>query len=64
MDASAIAAAATANSQVQLQHEVSVEVLKRAIDIQAESAMQLLQAIPRPAAALGSTAGGVIDTWA
>lgn len=64
MDASAIAAAATANSQAQLQQEVSVEVLKKAIDIQAQSAMQLVQAIPRPPAAVGSTAGGVIDTWA
>lgn len=66
MDASAIAAAATANSQAQLQQEVSVEVLKKAIDIQANSAMQLIQAIPAPAAApaVGGTAGGYVDTWA
>lgn len=65
MEASAIAAMASANALNQVQQEVSVEVLRKALDIQGESAMQLLQAIPQsPAPAVGSTAGGIVDTWA
>lgn len=65
MEVSSIAAAASANAAAQLQAEVSVTVLKKAIDIQAEAALQLLEALPHqvPAAPVG-TAGGVIDTWA
>ena len=65
MNVSSIAAAASANASAEVQAEVSVRVLKKAMDIQAESAIQLLQAIPAPpAAAVGSTSGGVVDTWA
>lgn len=65
MDVSSIAAMATANSMARTQQEVSVAVLKKSMDIQSESAMQLLQAIPAPpAVAVGSAAGGAIDTWA
>ncbi|GAB1426246.1 hypothetical protein MASR2M16_34800 [Thauera terpenica] len=64
MDVSSIAAAASANASAEVQAEASVRVLKMAMDIQSESAMQLLQAIPAPPAApVGSTTGGVIDTW-
>jgi hypothetical protein len=63
MDASAIAAMASNNALAQVQQEASVEVLRKALDLQGQSAMQLLQAIPRPPA-VGSTAGGVVDTWA
>jgi uncharacterized protein YajQ (UPF0234 family) len=65
MEASAIAAMASSNALAQVQQEASVEVLRKALDIQGESAMQLLQAIPRPPApAVGSTAGGIVDTYA
>ena len=64
MDISSIAAAASANATAEVQAEASVRVLKMAMDIQAQSAMQLLQAIPAPPAAVGSTSGGVVDTWA
>ncbi len=65
MEASAIAAMASVNALNQVQQEVSVEVLRKALDIQGESAMQLLQAIPQaPAPAVGSTAGGIVDIWA
>lgn len=66
MDVSSIAAAASANAASQLQADVSVSVLKKAMDIQESSAMQLLQAIPAPppSPSVGSTSGGVIDTWA
>ncbi|HPE04788.1 MAG TPA: YjfB family protein, partial [Thauera sp.] len=55
MDASAIAAMASNNALAQVQQEASVEVLRKALDLQGQSAMQLLQAIPRPPA-VGSTA--------
>ncbi|MER2555101.1 MAG: YjfB family protein [Thauera sp.] len=65
MDASAIVAMASTNALTQVQQDVSVEVLRKALDIQGESALQLLQAIPHPPApAVGSTAGGIVDTWA
>ena len=65
MNVSSIAAAASANASAEVQAEASVRVLKMAMDIQSESAMQLLQAIPAPpTAAVGSTSGGVVDTWA
>lgn len=65
MDVSSIAAAVSANSAAQLQADVSVTVLKKAMDLQESSAMQLLQAIPEPPAPSPvGTAGGYIDTWA
>ena len=65
MDVSSIAAAASANATAEVQAQASVRVLKMAMDIQSESAMQLLQAIPAPpTVAVGSTSGGVVDTWA
>ena len=63
MEATAIAAMASNNALAQVQQEASVEVLRKALDLQGQSAMQLLQAIPRPPV-VGSTAGGVVDTWA
>ncbi|MCK9260952.1 MAG: YjfB family protein [Azoarcus sp.] len=63
MDVSSIAAAASANAAAQVQQEVSVSVLKKAMDIQEQSAMQLLEALPPVPAAPTGTAGGVIDTW-
>lgn len=65
MDVSSIAAAASANSMAQVQQQASVSVLKKALDIQEQSALQLLEALPEPVAApVGSATGGVIDTYA
>ncbi len=64
MDVSAIASAASANAMAEVQQEAAVSVLKKTMDIQEQSAMQLLQAIPQPAAPSVGTAGGYIDTWA
>lgn len=65
MDVSAIASAASANAMAEVQQEAAVSVLKKTMDIQEQSAMQLLQAIPQPPApAASGTAGGYIDTWA
>lgn len=63
MDVSSIAAFASANAMANARQEVSLSVLKKAMDIQEQSAMQLLEALPPvPAASTGGT-GGVIDTW-
>ncbi|MDR2689810.1 MAG: YjfB family protein [Azoarcus sp.] len=43
--------------------QVAISVLKKAIDIEAASALQLIQAIPTPQPATGST-GAVVNTWA
>lgn len=64
MDVSSIAAAASANSASQLRAQVSVSVLKMALDIQQQGALQLLEALPQPAAAPVGSVGGVIDTYA
>ncbi|NMG34807.1 putative motility protein [Azoarcus sp. TTM-91] len=64
MDVSSIAAAASANSASQLQTQVSVSVLKKAMDVQETHALQLLAALPpTPSGPVGAT-GGVIDTYA
>lgn len=63
MDVSTIAAAASSNAMSQVQQQASVSVLKKAIETQEQSAMQLLQAIPAPPPMPTGTAGGIIDTW-
>ncbi len=64
MDVSAIAAAASANGMTRLQEQTSVSVLRKALELQEQSARQLLQAIPEaPTRPIGA-AGGIIDTWA
>lgn len=64
MDVASIAAAASSNAMAEVQQEAAVSVLKKTMDIQEQSAMQLLQAIPQPPAPALGTAGGYIDTWA
>jgi len=64
MDVASIAAAASANAMAEVQQEAAVSVLKKTLDIQQQSAMQLLQAIPQAPAPSVGTAGGYIDTWA
>lgn len=66
MDISAAAAAVSAHATAKVQAEASVKVLKMALDMESQAALQLLEALPDiPAApAVGSSAGGVINTWA
>ncbi len=64
MDVSSIAAAASANAAGQIRQDVSVSVLKKAMDIGASHALQLLEALPPPVQVPAGTAGGVIDTFA
>ena len=47
MDVSSIGSLSTALTQAQTGDAVSTLVLKRAMEIQAQSAMQLLQALPQ-----------------
>jgi Putative motility protein len=56
MDTSAIASLATGMSNARVQQAVEISVLKKAIDIEAEGALQLLQAMP-PLPTLSSTGG-------
>jgi stage V sporulation protein SpoVS len=64
MDILSIAAASASNSASQLRAAVGVGVLKKAIDIQADGALALVQAVPTPPAAAPGEAGGTVDTWA
>ena len=48
MDTSTIASIATEMSQVRIADAVQTAVLKKAMDIGASSALQLLQALPAP----------------
>ena len=61
---SGLATLATAMSQARTEDAVGVAVLKKALDIQKESAAQLLQSLPTPTAALPAGVGGRIDTTA
>ncbi len=56
MDTSAIASLATDMSNVRLQQSAGIAVLKKAMDIQEQGALQLLQAIP-PMPTLSSSGG-------
>ena len=66
MNVSAFASAASAGHTATVQGQASLLVLKKAMDLQQANAVQLLQALPRPAAlpAPGATVGGTIDTFA
>lgn len=64
MDVSALASAASVSSTASIQGQASVLVLKKAMQMQQESAMQLLQALPQPTGPTpGATVGGTIDTF-
>ena len=54
MDVSAIASVATEMSQVQTAQAVQLAVLKKAMAIEEQSAMQLLQALPSNPPNLGN----------
>jgi hypothetical protein len=47
MDITALASLSTALSQAQLGDAVGISVLKKAVDIQEQSSLQLLQALPQ-----------------
>lgn len=59
MDVSALSSAASNAQLGTVQSAVQVDVLKRAMDMQAQQVQQLLQSVPMP-----GQAGGVINTYA
>lgn len=48
MDATSIAAMATSMSSTRVASEVATTVFKKALDVQEQTAMQLLEALPQP----------------
>ena len=67
MNISSVAAFASANAAQQNQDAVSIAVLKKALDIQAQGALQLIQALPATTASAPVASGNlgtVINTWA
>jgi adenylosuccinate lyase len=58
--------ALASTSQVQAQDTTSILMLRKALDMQQQSAAQMLEAIPKPSAAADPTAtvGRTIDTFA
>lgn len=63
MDVSAIAATATAVAQGTTVDAVQVAVLKKAMKAEAETAQQLMQAVPQPASNPPHL-GNKVDTYA
>jgi len=62
METSAIASLATDMSNARVQQAVEISVLKKAIDIQAQGALQLLQAMPPlPTSSAGGMAGQLVN---
>ena len=66
MSVSSIASLSTAMATTQTDTQIGVAILKKSIDIQSQSALELLQAIPSPAPAsnLPSNLGQNINTTA
>lgn len=61
---SSVASAASAASQAQVGDAVNILVLKKTMDIQAQSALQLLDALPAVAASNPAHLGQSIDVTA
>ena len=67
MDISNVASVASyvsAVSQAQVSDAVAITVLKKALDVQAQGAMQLIQAIPQVAPGTTATLGNNVNTTA
>ena len=64
MELSSVAATVSAQAASRVQQEASLLVLKKAMDIQANTAMQLVQALPPVQSAPTGTVGGIVDTFA
>jgi hypothetical protein len=64
MDLTSIAATVSASSASQMQTAVGLSVLKKAMDIEADGALALVQAVPTPPPAAPGEPGGIVNTWA
>ena len=61
MDVPAIASAATAQAQLNLQQQVDIAVLKKSMDQQAAAAMQMIDALIQPAPSPEGSLGHNLD---
>lgn len=61
---SSIASAATQMGQAKTDDAISVAVLKKAMDIQAQGAAQLIQALPQPTSNNPPNLGNKVNTFA
>ena len=64
MDINSIGSVATALSQAGTGDAVAIAVLKKSLEIQAQSAMQLIQALPQQAPSNPSNLGNGINVYA
>lgn len=64
METSAIASVATALSNTRVSNEASLLVLKKALDSQAQSAAQLVAALPEPPRSNPPNLGNQVDLFA
>lgn len=60
----AIVSTAQGLQQTSLQQQVSLAVLKSAMNVQAASAAALIQALPQPQLATSGTLGTLVNTYA
>ena len=64
MDINSVSSIASAASQAQTGDAVSIVVLKKAIDLQAQAALQLIDALPQPTTNSPSHLGQGVNTFA
>ena len=64
MDITSIASTATALSQARTGDAIAIAVLRKSLDIQEQSAAQLIQALPQPTTNGPSNLGNSINTFA
>lgn len=64
MDIGSAGSVSSALSQARTGDAVAIAVLKKANDIEAQSALQLLQALPQPPAGVTASLGNSVNTFA
>ena len=64
MDISSVSSITTAASQAQTGEAVSIAVLRKAIDLQAQGALQLIDALPQPTTNNPPHLGQGVNTFA
>ena len=64
MDISSVGSILSATSQAQTGDAVGIAVLKKAIDLQAQSALQLIASLPQPATNSPPNLGQGVNTFA
>ena len=64
MDISAITNLSSALSQAKTGDAVAITVLKKALDMQAQSALQLIQALPQPVTSSPPNLGNGVNAFA